>query len=168
MRLCAPGFPPVAGQRPVLSGSEFCLFRFYPHGFQGSADYILATMAKDRRVSCGKLSPRSGVTPGNRCYAVRPPPRLWSLRQAPNQLWEVVWRREAAHPLVTRSHVEGRPGPRRPREVFPSAMPSARPRCLRDGEKNPAAWAPQNHPAPEHGLCWIDVVALRDVARTKS
>jgi D-alanine-D-alanine ligase len=147
---------------------NFACSVFYPHGFQGSADYILAY---DGLGQAGFL--RQIIAEGlarharkQAPYAIRSTAHGYGLyARRPIRPGEVVWRgEEQPHTLVTRSHVEQTWLPA-DREVFARyAYPLGRDVYVM-WAKNPAAWAPQNHScAPNTTFVGLNVVALRNIA----
>jgi D-alanine-D-alanine ligase len=147
---------------------NFACSVFYPHGFQGSADYILAYDGLGQAGFLQKIIAEGLARHARKQvpYAVRPTSHGYGLyARRPISSGEVVWRgEEQPHTLVTRSHVEQTWLPA-DREVFERyAYPLGRDAYVM-WEKNPAAWAPQNHScAPNTAFVGLNVVALRDIA----
>jgi D-alanine-D-alanine ligase-like ATP-grasp enzyme len=147
---------------------NFACSVFYPEGYQGSADYILAY---DGLGQAGFL--RQIIAEGLARHARKQAPYavhrashgygLFATR--PIKPGEVVWRgEERPHTLVTRSHVE-RTWPPAERAVFDRyAYPLGRDVYVM-WDKDPATWAPQNHScAPNTAFVGLNVVALRGIA----
>ena len=147
---------------------NFACSVFYPDGYQGSADYILAY---DGLGQAGFL--RQIIAEGQARHARKQAPYV--VRRAaygyglfatrPIRRGEVVWRgEERPHTLVSRAHVE-RTWSEAARAVFARyAYPLGRDVYVM-WDKNPAAWAPQNHScAPNTAFEGLNVVALREIA----
>jgi D-alanine-D-alanine ligase-like ATP-grasp enzyme len=147
---------------------NFACSVFYPDGYQGSADYILAY---DGLGQAGFV--RQIIAEGLARHARKQAP--YAVRRAahgyglfatrPLRRGEVVWRgEERPHTLVSRAHVD-RTWSAAARAVFARyAYPLGRDVYV-IWDKNPAAWAPQNHScAPNTAFAGLNVVALREVA----
>ena len=147
---------------------NFACSVFYPHGFQGSADYILAYDGLGQAGFLRQIIAEGLARHARKQvpYAVRRTSHGYGLyARRPIMPGEVVWRgEEQPHTLVTRSHVEQTWLPA-DRDVFARyAYPLGRGVYVM-WAKNPAAWAPQNHScAPNTAFVGLNVVALRDIA----
>jgi len=146
---------------------NFACSVFYPYGYQSSADYILEY---DGLGQAGFL--RTIIAEGLARHARKQSPYtvrraacgygLFATRQIRGG--EVVWTgEERPHHLVTRSHVE-RTWNQDDRDVFYRyAYPVGNDIYIM-WDKNPAAWAPQNHSCdPNTAFVGLNVVARRDI-----
>src|SRR4029450_9459852 len=114
---------------------NFACSVFYPEGYQGSADYILAYDGLGQAGFLGQIIAEGPARPARKRgpYAVRRAAHGYGLfATRPVKRGEVVWRgEERPHTLVTRSHVE-RTWPPAERVVFDRyAYPLERDRDVR-------------------------------------
>src|SRR5262249_45285310 len=141
---------------------------FYPDGYQGSADYILAY---DGLGQAGFL--RQIIAEGLARHARKQAP--YAVRRAAHGYGLFVTRsikrgggggRGGGRPQTpgTPSHVE-RTWPPAERAVFDRYAYPLGPDVYVMWDKDPATWAPQNHScAPNTAFVGLNVVALRDIA----
>jgi len=147
---------------------NFACSVLYPDGYQGSADYILAYDGLGqagflRQIMAEGLARHSRK---QKPYTVRRAAcgyGLFATRQI--RRGEVVWAgEEGPHHLVTRAHVERTWSQAEQDILYRYAYPIGNDVYVM-WDKNPAAWAPQNHSCdPNTAFVGLNVVARRDVA----
>jgi len=147
--------------------TNFTCSVFYPEGFQGSADYILA---HDGLGQSGFL--RAIIAEGLARHARRQLPyavrqngtgfAMYAARDLP--AGSVVFEGEGrAQRIVTRSHVE-RTWSQADREVFYRYAYPIGPDVFVMWDREPAGWAPQNHSCdPNTAFLGLNLTAVRDI-----
>jgi len=140
---------------------------FYPGGFQGSADYILAFDGIGQAGFLRTIIDEGLARHARRQlpYAVRPSRdgfAMFAARSLP--CGSVVFEGEGrAQRIVTRSHVE-RTWPAADRDVFYRYAYPISPEVFVLWDTEPTGWAPQNHSCdPNTEFIGLNMVARRDI-----
>jgi len=140
---------------------------FYPEGYNGTADYILAFDGMGRAGFLRKII-LEGIARHERkkkCFAVRQAKVGYGVfatrRIARGEI--VVRGEERATRIVTREHVE-RTWNRADRDIFYRYAYPLGKGVYVFWDRDPAGWAPQNHSCDANtGFRGLDIVALRDI-----